>query len=112
MDLSYILSLYLIVFIIIIISLCKYGIHIWSAIIISLVICWLLLNILMPPNEIDEDNTTSSLYALYFLIQILSFIIIIIYALICASKDYTSDYINIKIHSKHIDTKTPFIEIL
>jgi len=112
MYLGYALALYIIILVILIICLCKYGIYVWSSIVIAIVICWILLNILIPPNEVNEDNTTSSSYALYFVIQILSFFIVVIYALVCASKDYVSDYVTIKIHSKHLYNNYKNIEIV
>lgn len=112
MDLTYVLIFYILFLFILIFILSKYGIQTWSAIIIAIIICWVLLNILMPPNKVDDEDISTSLYALYFLIQFLSIIIVIIYALVCASKDYKSDYITIKIHSKHIDNSKPFIEVI
>jgi hypothetical protein len=104
MDLSWVLIFYVILLFIFIFVFSKYGIQPLSAIVISVIICWLILNLIIPPNDIDEDESIST-YSLYFLIQFLSFLLVIIYTLICATNDFKSDYITIKIHSKHIINK-------
>ena len=111
MDLNYVLIIYFIILIILIIIFFKYGITLISSLVLSLIICWIVLNILMPPNQINEEETTASLYSLYFLIQFLTFIIIMIYSIICCITDFKSDYVTIKMHSKYINSEKTTLKI-
>ena len=109
MDLNYVLIIYIILLIFLTFGFCKYGLRLFSAFILSVIICWIVLNILMPPNEINEEETTASLYSLYFLIQFLSFILILIYTIIATSTDFKSNYLTIKVHSKYIDKDKKYV---
>lgn len=109
MNLNIVLLIYLILFIILIILFSKYGIRLFSSLVLTIIICWIFLNILMPPNEINDEDTSASSYSLYFLIQFLSFIIILIYAISMALTDFKSDYVTVKIHSKYINPDNSLI---
>lgn len=87
MDLSLILSVYVIVLIILIFVLYKYGITIWSSIILSLIFSFILLNALKPLSDIDPDIDIGASYGLYLLIQFMTPIIVVIYAIVMGFLD-------------------------
>lgn len=97
MELSYTLCIYLIIVFVIIVILCRYGYRPWSAIIIAILVGFVLLNVLTPPSEIQSDQESGSVYAAYMLIQILTLIVVIIYAFVTAIKDKDADVIMVRV---------------
>ena len=81
------LIVYVIVTIGLIIILIRSDIRVFSAIIISMIIGQILMNIICPPSCIDPWADGSSSTALYYLIQIATPILVYIYALIKAFGD-------------------------
>lgn len=91
MNTSEALLVYLIALIFLFAIFIHLRIKIWSAIVLALLICQVLLNILCPPSQItpwstDGESITSA-SALYVLLQIGTPIIVIIYVLIMSWKD-------------------------
>ena len=87
MELYLVLTTYFIVLIILIFVFYKYGIYIWSSIILSIIFSFLILNILKPLSAIDPDVDIGSTYILYIIIQVLTPIIVFIYAILMAFND-------------------------
>jgi hypothetical protein len=87
MEIVAALIVYVIVTIGLIIILIRSNIRTFSAIVISMIIGQILMNIICPPPSIDPwaDGTSST--ALYYLIQIATPIIVYIYALIKGFED-------------------------
>lgn len=105
MELYLILIVYFIILICLIFVFYKYGINIYSSIILSMIICFLLLNILKPPINVNLEEEDSITYFIYILIELLTPIFIFIYAIIMAVKDkyidtvcgYKQDIFNINL---------------
>lgn len=71
MDVLPSLLLYVVIVILICLIAIRFQIRIWSAIIMSLMLGQIILNIICPPSEIDNGNgdPSSSVAAFYLLIQ-------------------------------------------
>ena len=87
MDLSQSLIVYFVVVIVLILVFCRIGIHVWSAIVIALIIGQILLNILISPKDVNVEVESGSMYAIYVLIQLATLIVVYIYALIMGFRD-------------------------
>lgn len=87
MELVYVLYIYIILVIIIILVCCKYAINPLSAVAIGLIIGFIFVNIIYPPNYVDPEKENGSVYALYILIQFATFLLLLIYSLIMAFND-------------------------
>ena len=97
MELTYALCIYAFVVVILILIFCRTGIRAWSAVVLSLLIGQILINILAPPSDIDTDTDSGSSYAFYMLIQLGTPIVVFIYAFMCAFRD------------KHIEAPPPML---
>jgi len=98
MNVSESLLVYLIAFIILFAVFIHLRIKVWSALILTLLICQILLNILCPPSHItpwttDGESITSAT-AIYVMIQIITPIIVIIYIFVICWNDrkYKTNY--------------------
>ena len=87
MELVYILYIYIILVLMIIFISCKYAINPFSAFIIGLIVGFIFINITYPPNYVNPEKENGSVYSLYILIQLATFIIVLIYSLIMAFYD-------------------------
>lgn len=85
MELSYILVVYLIILISLIFIFYKFGIKLGGSIISSLIISQILLNLIMPPSNVNLEEEPMQTYCFYLLIQFLTPIIVYIYALVVAT---------------------------
>lgn len=86
MNTSQALTVYIVVIIFLFAIFIKIRIKVWSAIVITLLIGQILLNILCPPSQISpwspNSESISSSMAIYIVIQIITPLIAILYILI------------------------------
>jgi hypothetical protein len=87
------LIVYLIFVLGLIIILIRSHIKIFSSIVIALIFGQIIINIICPPQNIDPWCEVTSMTALYFTIQIVTPIIVVIYALYRAFGDKTESYV-------------------
>jgi hypothetical protein len=87
MELDIVLSVYVIILIVLIFVFYKSGITILSSIVISIIICFILLNFLKPLSEIDPEFDYGATYVFYIFIQIMSVIIVFIYSIYMSIND-------------------------
>jgi membrane-bound ClpP family serine protease len=86
MDLSSVLWIYIILIFVIFVVLYKNTFHFIEAFVISLVIGLFFIVIVYPPQELDMENENLSCSALYIFIIVITFLIILIYAIYSAWK--------------------------
>lgn len=86
MELAIALGIYAIIVIAIIFFSYHHGIGLFSSVILGLIIGQILLNIMAPMYHVHV-LTMSSPLAIYYTVQILTPLIVYIYAFICAWKD-------------------------
>lgn len=84
MNLPEVCWIYLITFLIILSVLWSLGLSVWSAFIITLVGCQLILLIAKPPYDIDIENDDLSCVAIYHFIILMTIIIVYTYAVLMA----------------------------
>jgi len=86
MDLPIILWIYIIIIFVIFVYLYRNTFHFVEAFIISLVIGLFFVLIAYPPQELDMERENLSCSALYIFLIVVTFVIILIYAIYCAWK--------------------------
>lgn len=101
MDLSIVLILYFIVLICLIFIFYKSSIKLISSIILSLIISFILLNILKPPPEINLETENLTLYFIYISIQFFTPIMVFIYAIMVSLSDKNNRVCKI-VTNKHL----------
>ena len=91
MELSYAITLYFATIILTIIFLSYYGVRYKSSFVIALIVGQIMLNIICPPSLIDSTPSISldSWMIFYYAIQLVSPIIIVVYAFWRAILDRT-----------------------
>lgn len=87
MELRNALLIYVIIFIVGVFVFLKLRIYPISSIILSLLICQIILNILLPPNSLNLLNDNDSGVIVYFIIQIGTPIILLMYIILRAWND-------------------------
>jgi len=82
MDLNYILWMYLIIDIIILLILTQSGEEFTTSLFIALLFGFLFLLFAKPPNDLDMENDNISSISIYFAIVLISFLVIMLYAIL------------------------------
>ena len=84
MELPTILFVYLILICVIFAILWRNAFHFWEAFVISIVIGLFFIFVVYPPQELDMEKENISCSALYIFIIVMTFLIILIYAMVAA----------------------------
>lgn len=81
------LLIYLLVVICAFLILYRNGIRKWSALIFSIVVGWIALNIIIPPHKSFQEFDNSFLPGIYLLVELGTLPVIIVYVLIICLHD-------------------------
>ncbi len=87
MNLTTALMIYLLVWVISLLVFLSIGIHGISAIILALIIGFIVINVIFPPSKISVFQESNSEAMIYYLVEIVTPLIIFIYTIIVAWHD-------------------------